>query len=215
MSEETPSSDRRSRFGLRRHAADSTDHAGDHSTRGDIVEREREEHGGIKLGACFFGWLSATGMAVLLSAVAAATGLVAGDATGTDTASEAARSLNIDVNDLGIAALVVALVLWFIAYFSGGYVAGRMARFDGLKQGLGVWLWALLIGIVVAVLGTVAGTDYEVSDGFPSVSFSDTETTTVIVVAVVVALVALVAAMLGGLAGMAFHRRVDRTGLGH
>jgi uncharacterized membrane protein YfcA len=31
---------------------------------------------------------------------------------------------------------------------------------------------------------------------------------------VVVALVSLVGAMLGGLAGMRFHRRVDRTGLG-
>ena len=35
-------------------------------------------------------------------------------------------------------ALLVALL---IAYFSGGYVAGRMSRFDGARQGIGVWIY--------------------------------------------------------------------------
>ena len=34
--------------------------------RRDVVGREREEHGGVKVGSAFFGWLTATGMAVLL-----------------------------------------------------------------------------------------------------------------------------------------------------
>ena len=41
-----------------------------------------------------------------------------------------------------ISAIVLGLVL-FIAYFAGGYVAGRMARFSGMKQGLAVWIWAV------------------------------------------------------------------------
>ena len=38
--------------------------------RRDVVGREREEHGGVKIGSAFFGWLTATGMAVLLTALA-------------------------------------------------------------------------------------------------------------------------------------------------
>ena len=44
------------------------------SDRRTVVEREREEHGGIKLGSCFFGWMTATGMAILLTALAAMIG---------------------------------------------------------------------------------------------------------------------------------------------
>ena len=38
--------------------------------------------------------------------------------------------------------VVVAAVVLFVAYVCGGYVAGRMARFDGIKQGLAVWGWS-------------------------------------------------------------------------
>jgi len=43
---------------------------------------------------------------------------------------------------------IALLVVLFVAYFSGGYVAGRMARFNGLKQGLAVWVWALVIAML-------------------------------------------------------------------
>jgi len=196
-----------------------TDHpAGRHQaepvTRGDVVAREREEHGGLKIGSAFFGWLTATGMAVLLSALVAVTGLLAGEATGTDTATEVSDALDVQVESLGVLGIVVALVIMFVAYYSGGYVAGRMARFDGIKQGIAVWVWALVIAIVVGVLGAVADNEYSGSLGMPQVSFEESTTTTAIVAIVFVLLVSLVGATLGGLAGMRFHRRVDRTGLG-
>ena len=181
-------------------------------TRGEVVGREREEHGGVKIGSAFFGWLAATGMAVLLSAIVAATGLLASEASGTDSPDEAAAALDLNLDELGVVGIVVALLIWFVAYYSGGYVAGRMARFDGIKQGVAVWGWGLVIAIAVAVVAAVAGTEYVGIDGFPNVTVDGT--TTVVVSAVVVALVALVGAMLGGLAGMRFHRQVDRTGLG-
>lgn len=37
--------------------------------RATIVARQRERFGGIKVGSAFFGWLTATGMAVLLIAL--------------------------------------------------------------------------------------------------------------------------------------------------
>jgi hypothetical protein len=105
-----------------------------------------------------------------------------------------------------------------IAYYCGGYVAGRMARFDGAKQGLAVWLWAILIAIVVAVLTAVAGAQFDVLrnlNGFPRIPVSEGDLTIAgIITAIVVAVVALIGAILGGLAGMRFHRRVDRAGLG-
>ncbi|MBT9257757.1 hypothetical protein KMZ32_06370 [Phycicoccus sp. MAQZ13P-2] len=63
---------------------------------------------------------------------------------------------------MGLAGGIALLVVLFVAYYCGGYVAGRMARFNGAKQGLAVWLWALVIALVVAVLGLVAGDRYNV-----------------------------------------------------
>ena len=49
-----------------------------------------------------------------------------------------------------------------VAYYCGGYVAGRMSRFDGARQGIGVWAIGLLITLAVAVLAVVAGSEYNV-----------------------------------------------------
>ncbi len=105
-----------------------------------------------------------------------------------------------------------------VAYFCGGYVAGRMARFNGVKQGVAVWVWAIVIAVVVAVVAAVAGRDYDVLgrlNSFPRIPVDSGTLSTASVVALVAAVVvALVGAVLGGLAGMRFHRRVDRAGLG-
>jgi hypothetical protein len=93
-----------------------------------------------------------------------------------------------------------------------------MARFDGMKQGIAVWVWALLIAIAVAILGAVAGDKYNILaklNSFPRIPANEGDLATAgIIAAVVVAVVALVGAILGGLAGMHFHRKVDKTGLG-
>jgi hypothetical protein len=101
----------------------------------------------------------------------------------------------------------------FVAYLAGGYVAGRMARFNGVKQGVGVWLWAIIVAVVVAVLSAIAGTRFNIVgslNGFPRLPINEGQMTTGgIIVAILVVAVALVGAILGGLAGMRFHRRVD------
>ena len=48
-------------------------------------------------------------------------------------------------------------MILFVAYYCGGYVASRMARFNGMKQGIAVWVWALVVAIIVAILGAVVG----------------------------------------------------------
>ena len=53
-----------------------------------------------------------------------------------------ARTAAIDVPTIGVGGAIAVLVVLMIAYYCGGYVAGRMARFDGLRQGVGVWMEA-------------------------------------------------------------------------
>src|ERR1700709_1799075 len=48
------------------------------SHRQEVLEREKEQYGGVKIGSAFFGWLTATGTAVILTAVVAATGAAVG-----------------------------------------------------------------------------------------------------------------------------------------
>jgi amino acid transporter len=184
--------------------------------RGSVVEREREEHGGVKIGSAFFGFLTAVGVGVLLTALVTAAGTAVGLAT-KSTTDEITSSANKSASTIGIAGGIVVLVILFVAYYCGGYVASRMARFDGVKQGIAVWAWALLVAVLLAILGAVAGEKYNVLsqlNSFPRIPVSEGDLTTGgIIAAVAVVLVSLIGAVVGGLAGMRFHRRVDRTGL--
>ncbi len=186
--------------------------------RASVVEREKEEHGGVKIGSAFFGWLTATGTAVLLTALLAAAGTAVGLATNTSVGEVTSGTSAQDSQTIGIVGGIILLVILFVAYYCGGYVAGRMARFNGIQQGLAVWLWAVVIAIVVAVLGAVAGDKYNILakiNSFPRIPVNEGNLATGgLIAAVAVAVVALVGAVLGGLAGMHFHRQVDKAGLG-
>jgi hypothetical protein len=183
---------------------------GDDVDRATVVEREREALGGVKVGSAFFGWLAATGMAVLLTALVAAGGAAVSLAQGNEA--------DAPVDTVGLTEAIVLLVIFFVAYYCGGYVAGRMARFNGMKQGVAVWIWAIVIAIAVAIAGMVAGEQYDIQselNNFPRIPSNEGDVTTNgIIAAAAIAAVTLVGAIMGGLAGMRFHRRVDRAGLG-
>ncbi|MCU1516910.1 MAG: hypothetical protein JWQ75_1631 [Pseudarthrobacter sp.] len=182
--------------------------------RQTAVAREKEKFGGIQVGSAFFGWLAATGMAVLLTAFVAAAGTAVGLASNTDV-NEAVNQVSTN-GTVGLMGIIVLLVILFVSYYSGGYVAGRMARFNGAKQGFMVWIWALIAAVIIAIVGLIAGQQFNVLanlNSFPRIPINEGELTiTSIIAAVVVALVALVGAVLGGLAGMHFHRKVDKAG---
>jgi hypothetical protein len=194
----------------------ATDPDSDRSSvsRSEVVARQRERFGGMKFGACFFGWLTATGMAVLLTALLAAAGTGLGLAANLNPTNAVPNQ----PRTIGLVGAIILLVIILLAYFAGGYVAGRMARFNGARQGFGVWLWSVIIAVVVAILGMVAGTRYNLLanlNTFPRIPINEGDLTTAgIITAITVVLVALVGAILGGLAGMSFHRRVDKEGLG-
>jgi hypothetical protein len=181
--------------------------------RKTVVAREKQRYGGIKWGSAFFGWLTATGTAVILTAILAGIGTAAGVATDTEAADAAGQAGTITVIG-GVTLLVVLLV----AYYCGGYVAGRMARFNGMKQGIAVWIWAMLIALLAAVAAAALGSRFDVLaqlDGLPRIPISTGDATAGAIVAIVSVLAVLVGAILGGLAGMRFHRNVDKAGLDH
>ncbi|WP_306205232.1 hypothetical protein [Actinoplanes sp. RD1] len=184
----------------------------DPTDRRAVLAREKERYGGIKWGSAFFGWLTATGTAVLLTALLVAAGVTVGIATGTD--ADEARD---EAATIGLAGGLTLLAVLLVAYFCGGYVAGRMARFSGVKQGVAVWIWAVVIAVAVAGAGAALGDKYDLLDrigGFPRLPIGGDVTTGSIVAIVIAVVAALVGAVLGGVAGMRYHRRVDEAGLG-
>ena len=161
--------------------------------------------------AAFFGWLSANGLAVLLVALLSAAGVAFGLAQGVDTADEAAEQ----AESLGIGGGIAILVVLFLAYLAGGYVAGRMARFDGARQGVAVWLIGLLVVLVLAAAGAILGAQYNVLHqlNLPRIPVDEgTATTAGIVTLVAILLVTLLGALIGGKIGERYHRKVDRAG---
>jgi amino acid transporter len=171
-------------------------------------EAARERFGGVNRGAAFFGWLVAVGIAILLSGILGAIAAAIGETT--DLTRD---DLEGQAGDLGVGAVVALMIVLFIGYYCGGYVAGRMSRFDGARQGMAVWVLGLVVTIVAVALGAVFGSQYDVLDrvDLPRIPFSDGELTIGGVVAgLVVLVVTLIGAVLGGGVGHRYHDRVDR-----
>jgi hypothetical protein len=162
---------------------------------------------GFKFGAAFFGWLVAISMAVLLA------GVVGAIATGVEfvvnyTRAEAEQR----ASTLGIAAAVILVLTVSLAFYTGGYVAGRLARFDGARQGFGVWIFALLITLVAAGVVALANTQNDVVGGInlPNVPLpNSTVITGAISTAAALLLLTLLAALLGGTTGRRYHDKID------
>ena len=199
------------------HETNTTPVYASETPRHDVLAREKERFGGIKFGAAFFGWLTAIGTVVLLTAVVGAIGAALGIGSGT-TVDEAADAAAADAATFSVVGAVAIGMVLFVSYLAGGYVAGRMARFSGALQGLAVWLWGIIVAIVVAIVTLIAGSQWDILaalDGFPRIPVTaETMTMTGILTAVVAAAIALAGAVIGGMAGMRYHRKVDRVGLG-
>jgi hypothetical protein len=124
------------------------------------------------------------------------------------------RDARTSAGSIGIGAGIILLVVLMLAYFTGGYVAGRMSRFDGARQGVATWLIGLIVTILVAIVGAVAGAEYDVFDriSLPRLPLNLTELGTGgAITAVAVLLGTLLAAVLGGKVGHRYHDKVDRA----
>lgn len=183
----------------------------------ELMERQREQFGGVKIGSAFFGWLTAMGTAAILSGLLAAAGAALSLGPALNPGAPA------DATPLGAETVrwIVAgtlLVFLFVGQYCGGYVAGRMARFNGVRQGVAVWVWTIVVAMVVAGIIVASGTQGDILDrlldAFRLIPVSEDMLTIAGITAVVSAAVASFAgAVLGGVIGVRYHRRVDDAGL--
>jgi hypothetical protein len=110
--------------------------------RTTVVALQRERFGGIKAGSAFFGWLTATGMSVLLIALLAAAGVVFGVATNStvsvDQAVQESQQATGTAQTVGLVGAITLLVVLLVAYYwrrvcgrADGPVQRRQAGFRG------------------------------------------------------------------------------------
>ncbi|MCU1369304.1 MAG: hypothetical protein JWO77_498 [Ilumatobacteraceae bacterium] len=119
-----------------------------------------------------------------------------------------------------VAALTTAVVL-LIAYFFGGYVAGRMARRRGLLHGIALAITTLVVGAIAGGIVAALTDDSAIRSNLRSIGVP-TSTDQITDVALTGALISLAAiiigSILGALAGERWHtkfaRRVDDPEIG-
>ena len=193
------------------HDRDRDEGVGPRARLDEMRDRQRAEFGGFNLGAAFFGWLVAVGLGALLTALLSAVGAGVGLAAPASP-EEAAQN----PETIGAAGGIALLVVLFVAYYAGGYVAGRMSRFNGAKQGFGVWAIALVVTLVLAGVGAVAGSEFNVLQqlNLPRIPVDEgTVGTGGIIALLAILVVTVIGAVLGGKVGVRYHKKVDRAGL--
>jgi hypothetical protein len=177
----------------------------------DREDRLRDMYGGVDWLASFLGFVFALVAGAIFAAIA---GVVL---------APLGFSLNL-TGSLGAAAitgLVLLGVLIFLTYFFGGYVAGRLARFDGGRNGAMLLVWTLLTGLLLLLAagvfsGFLPGGAADAMGGFMDATLSALDGLSSagvvgIVVALAVLLLALLGGLLGGRLGSRYHAEIDRT----
>jgi hypothetical protein len=179
------------------------------TVRADRRAELRERYGGFYWGSDFIGFAVATFFTIVfLGIIGAAAGGVAYQVGA--PLPKIGHSVAATTQNIGIGAAIASLVGLFIAYIIGGYTAGRMARFDGAKNGIGVVIWTIIVGAILGAAGGILGNKFNVASQL-HLKFNASTFTTAGLVALAIALVVmLVGAILGGMMGERYHRSIDR-----
>lgn len=179
-------------------------------TTEDLRGAQKKRFGGMQLLPGLFGWLAALSVSGVLLV---ASGLF-GPQWGIETTQGIGRALDHGLlnpqDTAGWFALAVFAVVEFLALLAGGYVAGRMARFSGVAQGISVWLWSLLARAIASVAALLwADTVGLAPHSLAAQSVIGPVLGWGLVALAAVVVLDLVAAVLGGTWGMRYHRKVD------
>src|SRR5215216_2146774 len=176
-------------------------------------DRLRDMYGGVDWLASFLGFVFAIVAGAVFSLIA---GLVL---------APLGFSVDFGGGEIGaaiITGLVLLGILVFLTYFFGGYVAGRLARFDGGRNGAMLLLWSGVTVLVLALVNALlAGLlPSEISDDINNIIQNELLSTignlsqlgvVGVVVFVGALLLALLGGFLGGRLGSRYHAEIDRT----
>lgn len=166
--------------------------------------RARARHGGFDWIATFLGFAVAIFfLAIFLGIVGAIVG-TSGYRTSTGSVTAMVSS------QAGVLAVIGTLVATFLAYLFGGYAAGRLARYDGLVNGLGVVMWTVIVAILLSIAGAVLNNRFQVAQQLHLGISLQNLTIAGVISGLVTLIVMLIGAGLGGMLGAFYHRRVDR-----
>jgi MFS family permease len=167
------------------------------------IAAAHERFGGVDIPASLIGMLTALSTTLILAGlVGAAVGAV-GYQTG----------LEENAQDLSTWSLIGGVAVLFVAYVIGGWAAGRIARYDGIRNGFATGIWTLVLGAILAGLGAWIGSEYDV---FRNVELPQWFESDALTAAAIISGIAAIAAMfaggiIGGMWGERYHRRADRT----
>ncbi|MDQ5817873.1 MAG: TIGR04086 family membrane protein [Actinomycetota bacterium] len=176
-------------------------------------DRLRDMYGGVDWLASFLGFIFALVAAAVFSLVA---GLVLAPLGFSPNLGEA------QIGAAVITGLVLVGILVFLTYFIGGYVAGRLARFDGGRNGAMLLLWSFLAVAVLALAGGILSSFLPagIAGGIRNFIQNNVLATlgnlaelggVGIIVAAGGLLLALLGGFLGGRLGSRYHSEIDRT----
>ena len=171
------------------------------------IDRAHDRFGGFDTAAQLTGMLVATALTLLLGGIAGA--IIGSIAYQT--------GLQGNLSDISVGSLITGLVVLFVAFLIGGWAAGRIARYDGGRNGIMTAVWFLILTAILATLGIWFGTQYNVvgnvnlPNWFDAWFSSDKVTTGAVVSGIAAVIVTLLGGFLGGLWGQRFHKRADET----
>ena len=160
------------------------------------VDEARRRFGGIDIPATLAGLLAALGATVLFA------GLLGG-------AGSIGYQRGADADDLSIGGLVAGMLVLLMSFLIGGWVAGRMARYDGARNGFVTALWFVLLAAAVSALGAWAGDRYDFFDDVRLPQWFSDSSGPAIASAVAGIVLMLLAATVGGIVGARYHRKAD------
>src|SRR5215210_836387 len=173
----------------------------------EVEEREdrlRDMYGGVDWLASFLGFIFSTVLGGVFLAIA---GLVLVPFGITPELSGGRIGASV------LTGLAVLGVLIFLTYFFGGYVAARLARIVGGRNGAMVLVWTFIVALILALVAVVfsgflpAG----MADGVSNLARGTVSTATNLagagVAGIIVAVAALLLALLGGFFGGRFGSR--------
>src|SRR5215218_1248923 len=175
-------------------------------------DRLRDMYGGVDWLASFLGFVFAIVLGTIFSAVVGLV-LVPFGITPDFSGGQIGASV--------ITGLALLGVLIFLTFFFGGYVAGRLARFDGGRNGAMVLVWMFIVVVILALAAAIfsgflpAGMAEGITNLIDRIVSTASNLAGGGVVGLVAAAAALLLALLGGALGgrmgSRYHTEIDRA----